>query len=107
MSNSFETNIKKNKEYLKQAQKSSGIGKGLEDIIEKAIAPQHRATPEFPRGVATYKEWLREILVKDILTFLKSQMKQTTIGEERSVPNGTEIYFLFKEELEEEEAMKK
>lgn len=35
-----------------------------------------------------------------IISLLKDKMKRTIIGEERSVPDGTEIYFLFKDELE-------
>ncbi len=35
-----------------------------------------------------------------IIDYLKTQMKITVIGEERSLPNKTEIYFLLKDELE-------
>lgn len=38
-------------------------------------------------------------VAEQIITYLKTQMKRTVIGEERSVPNKTEIYFLFKDEL--------
>lgn len=52
-----------------------------------------------PETMEDKRHWQLRVS-EQIIAYLKTQMKRTTIGEERSVPNKTEIYFLFKDELE-------
>lgn len=51
-----------------------------------------------PETMEDKRHWQLRVS-EQIIAYLKTQMKRTTIGEERSLPNKTEIYFLFKDEL--------
>ncbi|GAI08453.1 unnamed protein product [marine sediment metagenome] len=67
----------------------------MSDDIKQGIADN----VALPGTMEDKRHWQLRVS-SQIIAYLKTQMKRTVIGEERSVPNKTEIYFLFRDELE-------
>ncbi|MBA7668248.1 hypothetical protein ES703_76357 [subsurface metagenome] len=52
-----------------------------------------------PTTMEDKRHWQLSI-ADDVISYLKTLAKRTTIGPERSMPEGTEIYFFWKDELD-------
>lgn len=72
----------------------------MEEIKRKVLGCWYKPLAEGETREGELIDDVANEVTDQILAYLKSRMKITIIGEEQSVPNGTKIYFLFKEELE-------
>jgi len=77
----------------------------IQALWQEAWSEQNTSVEADPEELMALKSFLakaRPVLkqegAREVIEWVEATFKQTTIGEERSVPNGTEIKFVFPDE---------